>query len=131
MPHVPTCPRSQKLEPLGINIPDGFAVTASAYKKTLNQANAWDELRQILKDLDQHSDSTAVAQAGIRAREIVYAAAMPKDVEAGLREAWRALKASSGTGEDLSVAVRSSATAEDLPSASFAGQHDTYLNVTG
>lgn len=118
----------QQLTPLGVRVPDGFAVTASAYRDALTAADAWPELHGLLDTLDK-TDVAALARAGARAREIVYGAAMPTAVEQQLREAWRALKAASGEG--LSVAVRSSATAEDLPSASFAGQHDTYLNIQG
>ncbi|HQX61478.1 MAG TPA: PEP/pyruvate-binding domain-containing protein, partial [Burkholderiaceae bacterium] len=118
----------QQLTPLGVRIPDGFAVTASAYCDALDAANAWPELHRLLDTLDKR-DTDALARAGARAREIVYGAAMPAAVEQQLRQAWRELKAA--TGESLSVAVRSSATAEDLPNASFAGQHDTYLNVQG
>ena len=116
----------QRLTPLGLRIPDGFAVTTQAYRDALEAARAWPELHRLLDKLDK-SDVDALARVGLRAREIVYAAAMPVEAEKALREAWRRLKASKG--EDLSVAVRSSATAEDLPGASFAGQHDTYLNV--
>ena len=118
----------QQLTPLGVRIPDGFAVTAQAYRDALDAADAWPELHQLLDKLDK-TDTDALARAGARAREIVYGAAMPAAVERQLRAAWRELKAM--TGDTLSVAVRSSATAEDLPNASFAGQHDTYLNVHG
>jgi pyruvate,water dikinase len=118
----------QELTPLGVRVPDGFAVTASAYRDALDAANAWPELHRLLDPLDK-SDVTALARAAARARDIVFAAPMPAAVEQQLREAWRALQAVSGP--NLSVAVRSSATAEDLPNASFAGQHDTYLNIQG
>ena len=118
----------QQLTPLGVRVPDGFAVTAPANKDALDAADAWPELHQLLDNLDK-TDVTALAKVGARAREIVYGAAMPQAVEQQVREAWRTLKAASGN--DLSVAVRSSATAEDLPTASFAGQHDTYLNIQG
>ncbi|MCI1190679.1 phosphoenolpyruvate synthase [Calidifontimicrobium sp. SYSU G02091] len=118
----------RELAPLGVRIPDGFAVTAQAYRDALDAAGAWGELHALLDRLDKR-DTEALARAGARAREIVYAAPMPRAVEQQLREAWRTLKAQ--VGPDLSVAVRSSATAEDLPTASFAGQHDTYLNVRG
>jgi pyruvate, water dikinase len=118
----------QQLQPLGVRIPDGFAVTAEAYRDALDEADAWVELHRVLDKLDKR-DVTALARAGARAREIVYGAAMPRHVETTIREAWREMKAR--FGEDVSVAVRSSATAEDLPTASFAGQHDTYLNIHG
>jgi pyruvate,water dikinase len=118
----------QQLQPLGVRIPDGFAVTAVAYRDALDAADAWPELHRLLDGLDKR-DTEALARAGLRAREIVYAVPMPVAVEAQLRAAWRQLVAQ--VGPDLSVAVRSSATAEDLPTASFAGQHDTYLNIRG
>jgi pyruvate,water dikinase len=117
-----------ELQPLGVRIPDGFAITATAYREALDAAGAWAPLHALLDNLDKR-DLEALAHAGHQAREIVYAAAMPKAVEEGIRRAWRELKAK--VGPTLSVAVRSSATAEDLPNASFAGQHDTYLNVRG
>ena len=118
----------QQLAPLGVRIPQGFAITATAYHDALDQADAWVELHRLLDTLDKR-DTDALTRVAARAREIVYAAPMPQAVEAGVRQAWRTLKAE--LGEDLSVAVRSSATAEDLPTASFAGQHDTYLNIRG
>jgi pyruvate,water dikinase len=118
----------RELRPLGVRVPDGFAVTAQAYRDALDAAEAWPELHRLLDGLDKR-DTAALARAGARAREIVYAAPMPKAVEQQVRQAWRDLVAQ--VGPDLSVAVRSSATAEDLPTASFAGQHDTYLNIQG
>ena len=118
----------QQLTPLGVRIPQGFAITATAYHDALDQADTWVELHRLLDTLDKR-DTDALTRVAARAREIVFAAPMPQAVEAGIRQAWRTLKAE--LGEDLSVAVRSSATAEDLPTASFAGQHDTYLNIRG
>jgi pyruvate,water dikinase len=118
----------QELQPLGVRIPDGFAVTAQAYRDTLDAAGAWPKLHALLDTLDKR-DVEALARAGAQARETVYAAPMPPAVDDAIRSAWRALQARIGPG--LSVAVRSSATAEDLPNASFAGQHDTYLNIRG
>ena len=118
----------QQLIPLGVRVPDGFAVTAQAYRDALDAADAWPELHRLLDKLDK-TDTDALSRAGARAREIVYGAAMPAPVEQQLRASWRELQAQAG--DTLSVAVRSSATAEDLPNASFAGQHDTYLNVSG
>ncbi len=122
----------QQLRPLGVRVPDGFAVTAEAYRDALGAAGVWPKLHELLDNLDKR-DVTALSHAGALAREIVYAAPMPPAVEEGIRAAWRQLVALVGTQgtAPLSVAVRSSATAEDLPDASFAGQHDTYLNVRG
>ena len=118
----------QHLTPLGLNIPTGFAVTAPAYRKALDDAGAWEAIGGLLDNLDV-SDVEALQRAGTACRNIVYGAPMPAGVEGELREGWRKMVAE--CGEDLSVAVRSSATAEDLPTASFAGQHDTFLNVRG
>jgi pyruvate, water dikinase len=119
----------RQLTPLGVRVPNGFGVTAQAFRDALDAADAWPELRRLLVGLDKR-DVSALARAGARAREIVYAAPMPKAVEAQVRQAWRDLQEENGA-TPLSVAVRSSATAEDLPNASFAGQHDTFLNIHG
>ena len=118
----------RNLKPLGVDVPDGFALTADAFRDALTEARAWDELHGLLDGLDK-SDVAGLARAGARAREIVYAAGLTPRMEAEVKAAWRRLL--SEYGEGLTVAVRSSATAEDLPTASFAGQHETYLNVAG
>ena len=118
----------RELVPLGVRQANGFAITAQAFRDALTQADAWGRLHAELDRLDK-TDVTALARAGARCREIVYAAGLPKGARAQVLTAWRQLVQT--YGEDVSVAVRSSATAEDLPTASFAGQHDTYLNVRG
>lgn len=118
----------RELSPLGVRIPPGFAVTAQAWRDAMDAANAWPRLHALLDGLDK-ADSAALALAGKAARSLVLACPMPAAVEAALRSAWRALQDRCGPG--LRVAVRSSATAEDLPSASFAGQHESFLNVDG
>ena len=118
----------QHLKPLGVEVPDGFALTAAAFRDALTEAKAWDELHALLDRLDK-SDVASLARAGARAREIVYAAGLTPRMESELRTGWRKLLAT--YGDNLTAAVRSSATAEDLPTASFAGQHETYLNVSG
>ncbi len=118
----------RELVPLGVRQANGFAITAQAFRDALTQADAWGRLHAELDRLDK-TDVTALARAGARCREIVYAAGLPKGAREQVLTAWRQLVQT--YGEDLSVAVRSSATAEDLPTASFAGQHDTYLNVRG
>ncbi|MGZ5602303.1 MAG: phosphoenolpyruvate synthase, partial [Methylobacter sp.] len=118
----------QELTPQGIQIPNGFAVTAEAYRYVLDQANGWETLHQVLDDLNP-DDVADLAKRALKAREIIYAAPFPEDLEQQIIEAFSQLKAQ--YGDDLSVAVRSSATAEDLPTASFAGQQDTYLNIRG
>ncbi|MFC4929732.1 phosphoenolpyruvate synthase [Massilia sp. GCM10023247] len=112
----------------GLRVPNGFAVTAAAYKATLDHAGAWEGLHAALDGLDP-TDVTDLARRAARARAIVHDAPLPPALESGILQAWRTLREE--YGEHLSVAVRSSATAEDLPTASFAGQHETYLNISG
>ena len=118
----------RELTPQGIQIPNGFAVTAEAYRYVLDQAQGWEALHQALDDLNP-DDVADLAKRALKAREIIYAAPFPEDLEQQIIEAFTQLKKQ--YGDDLSVAVRSSATAEDLPTASFAGQQDTYLNIRG
>src|SRR5271157_1478231 len=118
----------QKLSGQGVRVPHGFAITAEAYRYVLDKAGAWDALHAELDDLDP-DDVTALARKGRRAREIVYGAGLPDDLAAEISYAYRILK--NENGEEVSLAVRSSATAEDLPTASFAGQQETYLNIKG
>jgi pyruvate,water dikinase len=112
----------------GIRVPNGFAVTAEAYRAVLDAAGAWAGLHSALDGLTG-GDVAALAAAGARARDIVYAAQLPPELEQQIRDAYAQLRKEYGPG--LSLAVRSSATAEDLPTASFAGQHETYLNIRG
>jgi pyruvate,water dikinase len=118
----------RKLTPEGLRIPNGFAITADAYRHVLDEAGAWDALHQALDGLDP-ADVAALARAGKRAREIVYGAGLPADLQAEVLDGYRRLQEE--YGEDVSLAVRSSATAEDLPTASFAGQQETFLNIRG
>ncbi len=112
----------------GVRVPNGFAITADAYRYLLDSSSSWKALHEALDGL-KADDMEDLARRGRRAREIVYGAPLPADLEAEILSAYRRLRDEYGT--DLSVAVRSSATAEDLPTASFAGQQDTYLNVHG
>jgi pyruvate,water dikinase len=118
----------QKLSGQGVRVPHGFAITAEAYRFMLDRAGAWDRLHAELDDLDP-ADVAALARKGKRAREIVYGAGLPDDLAAEILDAYRKLQQE--YGEEVSLAVRSSATAEDLPTASFAGQQDSYLNISG
>ncbi|MGF2953391.1 PEP/pyruvate-binding domain-containing protein, partial [Mycobacterium sp. THU-M116] len=118
----------QKLSGQDVRVPHGFAITAEAYQHMLDSAGAWDALHAELDDLDP-ADVIALARKGKRAREIVYGAGLPADLAGEILDAYRRLQ--DEYGETVSLAVRSSATAEDLPTASFAGQQDTYLNITG
>jgi pyruvate,water dikinase len=112
----------------GVRVPNGFAVTADAYRATLDQAGAWTALHLALDDLDP-ADVTGLARRAARAREIVYGAGLPTEVASEILAGYRRLQKE--YGEEVSLAVRSSATAEDLPTASFAGAQETYLNVRG
>ncbi|MHB1085213.1 MAG: phosphoenolpyruvate synthase [Thiobacillus sp.] len=109
---------------VGVKVPGGFATTAQAFWEFLDHNELRTRINDRLAALDV-ADVTALAQAGAEIRAWVEAAPLPSELETGLREAYRAL------GNTVSVAVRSSATAEDLPDASFAGQQETYLHVQG
>jgi pyruvate,water dikinase len=112
----------------GVLVPYGFAITAEGYRHMLRAAGALDALRNTLEGLDP-ADVTDLARRGKRAREIVYGASIPDDLTGEIVAGYRRLQEQ--YGEEVSLAVRSSATAEDLPTASFAGQQDTYLNIRG
>jgi len=118
----------RELTPQGVKVPNGFAITSDAYRHVLDQADAWGALHEALDGLDA-GDVDDLARRGAKAREVVYSAGLPADLQAEILGAYRQLQQEYSAG--LSVAVRSSATAEDLPSASFAGQQETYLNITG
>jgi pyruvate,water dikinase len=118
----------QKLSSQNVRIPHGFAITAAAYRYMLDKAGAWDRLHAELDDIDP-TDVAALARKAKRAREIVYGAGLPDDLVGQILAAYRKLQEE--YGEEVGLAVRSSATAEDLPTASFAGQQDSYLNIKG
>jgi pyruvate, water dikinase len=118
----------QKLHSQGVKVPNGFAVTAEAYRFMLEQSNSWKPLQAVLQSL-QADDVESLARCGRMAREIVYSAGLPEKLQKEICQAYQRLRQQ--YGDSLSLAVRSSATAEDLPTASFAGQQDTYLNVIG
>jgi pyruvate,water dikinase len=115
------------LGPQGIRVPDGFAVTAAAYRDALSGVGAWDELRALMQF--DHRDIALLADRAAAARRIVYQATGNTGLHEQIAAAYRVLERKCGT--DVAVAVRSSATAEDLPTASFAGQHESFLNVRG
>jgi pyruvate, water dikinase len=112
----------------GVAVPNGFAVTADAYRDALLQRGIADELHQLLDGLDKRKIKRLAAIAA-KAREIIYKAMDTAPLREQIVEAYRELERESGAG--VAVAVRSSATAEDLPTASFAGQHESFLNVRG
>jgi len=113
--------------PNGVRVPTGFATTAHAFRAFLAHDGLVDRINQRLDALDVE-DVRALAQAGADIRAMVEAQPFPADLEAGIRSAFEALTAGN---TQASFAVRSSATAEDLPDASFAGQQETFLNVVG
>lgn len=118
----------QALKPRGINIPEGFVLTSEAFA-TFIQTN---KLSHIYDELDQldHTDVGKLAQTGKKIREEILSSSIPKEISADIKNAYSSLCQLVGR-DDLDVAVRSSATAEDLPEASFAGQQETFLNIQG
>ena len=111
-----------------VRVPNGFAITAQAYYDALEQAGAWPKLHELLDGLDVR-DVKRLAVNAAQARRIVHAATGGDALRREIVEAYRKLERQ--YGEHVAVAVRSSATAEDLPTASFAGQHESYLNISG
>ena len=116
------------LSPQGVQVPNGFALTAGLYRDALTAANAWARLTALLQGVGGQ-DVARLASAAAEARSIVHAATGTERIRTLLAENYRRLEDEYGTG--VAVAVRSSATAEDLPTASFAGQHESFLNVRG
>jgi len=138
----------QQLTPKGINVPTGFATTAYAYRYFIEKAGLEQKLRQLFSDLDVE-DLNNLRERGRQARALILHTPFPKDLEAAIMQAYLNLCKRYGDAtlcsrfsaeyqaeceqysSETDVAVRSSATAEDLPDASFAGQQETYLNVHG
>jgi pyruvate,water dikinase len=112
----------------GVNVPSGFAITAEAYKYVVKEAGISQKIKDTLADLDTH-DMKNLARKGGKIRNLIANSPCPKELEDEIRVAYREMEKKYGDGVD--VAVRSSATAEDLPTASFAGQQTSYLNVRG
>ena len=130
----------RELTRFGVNIPNGFAVTVHAYHDFLNKGifQEWHDrktrpdvpeaIREILSDLNVE-DMDDLSEKGSRVRRLIYSLEFPREIVEEIVKAYRTL--CKEYGEDTDVAVRSSATAEDLPDASFAGQQETYLNIRG
>jgi len=118
----------RELTSQGVKIPNGFAITADAYWHLLESAGILEKLKSVLLGLDS-SNIKDLAERGKKARELILGAKIPEDLWEEIRSAYD--KLSKQYGQDTDVAVRSSATAEDLPTASFAGQQETYLNIRG
>ena len=116
------------LTPLGVNVPNGFAVTATAYKHYLDVNNLWEPLKKLFKNFNP-DDIDELKAVGKAARKMIMDAEIPDDLKEEIIKGYEKLKEE--YGENVSLAVRSSATAEDSPTASFAGQNETYLNIKG
>jgi pyruvate,water dikinase len=118
----------RELTPKGIRVPNGFAVTAEAYRHFLGTGGLNDRVRGILQGLDTRNLAD-LAERGRRVREAMLATPLPEDLQQEIIQAYAGLCRE--YGPDTDTAVRSSATAEDLPAASFAGQQESFLNVRG
>ncbi|MGV8169338.1 MAG: phosphoenolpyruvate synthase [Candidatus Nanoarchaeia archaeon] len=116
------------LVPKGVKIPNGFALTATAYRHFLESNHLMDKIKDTLKDLNT-SDMDNLAEKGRKVRDLILSAEFPPDLHDAILEGYKHISIQYGPNTD--VAVRSSATAEDLPDASFAGQQETYLNIKG
>jgi len=116
----------QNLREEGIRIPNGFAITSEAYKTIVDKNDAWEKLHTQLDELDPN-DLSALQKSGRKCREIISECSLPDTLISQIKEGYEALK--SEYGNDITFAVRSSATAEDSPEASFAGQNESFLNI--
>jgi len=112
----------------GVSVPGGFAVTAYAYKYMIEKAGIDVKIKELLSDLDTH-DVHNIAERGEKIRNLIKNTQIPPELEEDIRNHYKEME--KRYGKNVDVAVRSSATAEDLPDASFAGQQETYLNVRG
>ena len=113
----------------GVRVPTGFATTAEAYRTFLAHNGLSDHISQALAALDVN-DVTELARVGKEIRQWILETPFPAELDADIETAWNKMVADAGS-DQISVAVRSSATAEDLPDASFAGQQETFLNING
>jgi pyruvate,water dikinase len=118
----------RELTPKGVKIPNGFSVTAEAYWHVLKAGGILEKLKQTLEGLDI-SNVTELSKRGKAARDLILGAGIPDDLWQEIKSGYDSL--CEQYGENTDVAVRSSATAEDLPTASFAGQQESYLNIRG
>ena len=112
----------------GVNVPSGFAITSFAYKYTMEKEGVHHKIKEILSDLNTH-DINNLSERGGKIRDLIKQTPIPLDLEKEIRKFYKEME--QRYGDNVDVAVRSSATAEDLPDASFAGQQETYLNVRG
>lgn len=118
-----------QLENKGINVPGGFVLTAAGYRYFLGENGIDSELKEVFKKF-KPSNLQSLRETGKKARELIMKGDFPEDLEKELKDYYRKMSKDYGLSK-ATVAVRSSATAEDLPSASFAGQHETFLNIKG
>jgi pyruvate, water dikinase len=116
----------------GVRVPDGFATTASAFRDFVNQEGLAGRITALMEGLDT-DDVEALARVGKQVRQAIVDQSLQPELEREVREAYEKLAGEAGSGnpDEASFAVRSSATAEDLPDASFAGQQETFLNIRG
>ena len=114
------------LSDLGVSVPGGFATTSNAFNRFLNETGLLDKINSELKTLDVN-DVKKLAETGKKIRTWIIEQELPSDLEQEVRQSFETMSG----GDDIAVAVRSSATAEDLPDASFAGQQETFLNIRG
>lgn len=119
----------QNLTQLGVNIPGGFVITVNAYNSFIAFNNLQDEIKKLVKAID-HENVESLRRAGLQVRNLIRNSKFPPELSAEIIEAYYTLSKKYDQ-PTTDVAVRSSATAEDLPDASFAGQQETYLNVRG
>lgn len=120
----------EMLRKTGVPVPFGFSTTAKAYYHFLKANNLEERINQELSRLKDPNDTATLRSVGANIRKMIMESKMPPDLESGIVNAYKALERQVGNASPF-VAVRSSATAEDLPDASFAGQQETYLNVSG
>ncbi len=118
----------QNLSKEGIRVPNGFAITADAYRHILDKNDIWKKLHEQL-DVFDPDNVTQLQERGKICRELIHNSTLPDDLILQIKSAYEALKVE--YGDNVTLAVRSSATAEDSPEASFAGQNDSYLNIDG
>ena len=118
------------LRPQGVSLPNGVATTADAYRYFLQEAGLHEQITEVLRDLDV-SNVHELAKRGEHIRSLITHAHLPADFQDEIKRGYRELCQKCGRSDDMVVAIRSSATAEDLPNASFAGQQATFLNIAG
>ena len=118
------------LSALGVRVPGGFATTADAYRRFLAHDGLGDQIAALLRDLDT-DDVAALTRVGGEIRASIERHPLPEDLEIDIRTAYDRLLHDDADPDAVTWAVRSSATAEDLPDASFAGQQETFLNIGG